>query len=155
MSRPKRLPHVSYVGKARYFLTFCVRDRREAFKDADRAQSALTQFQHTAAKQRFAILAYCLMPDHAHLLVEGLDEKSDLRRFAKLAKQRSGAIHKRTTGERLWQDGYFERVLRDDDSGRESARYIVNNPVRKALVATPRDYPHVGSSSWTIEELSR
>jgi REP-associated tyrosine transposase len=154
MSRPKRLPHVSYVGKARYFLTFCVRDRRETFKDAERARSALTQFQRTAAEQRFAILAYCLMPDHAHLLVEGTAEDSDLRRFAKLAKQRSGAFHKRTTGERLWQDGYFERVLRDDDSGRDCARYIVNNPLRKGLVAMPRDYPHVGSSSWTIEELS-
>ena len=94
------------------------------------------------------------MPDHAHLLVEGLDETSDLRRFAKLAKQRSSALHKKKTGHRLWQEGYFERVLRDDDSGPEYARYIVNNPMRKGLVASPRDYPHTGSDAWTIEELS-
>jgi len=154
MSRPKRLPHVSYVGKARYFLTFCVRDRCEAFKDSEAAESTLSQFQRTAVEERFALLAYCLMPDHAHLLVEGLDETSDLRRFAKLAKQRSSALHKKNTGHRLWQEGYFERVLRDDDSGPEYARYIVNNPMRKGLVASPRDYPHTGSDAWTIEELS-
>jgi len=154
MSRPKRLPHVSYVGKAKYFLTFCVRDRREAFAEDEYAQSAVTEFLRTATEQRFAILAYCVMPDHVHLLVEGLDDESDLRPFAKLAKQRSGSRHKRKTGERLWQDGYFERVLRDDDSGRDFARYVVNNPVRKGLVASPRDYAYAGSPSWTIEELS-
>jgi REP element-mobilizing transposase RayT len=94
------------------------------------------------------------MPDHVHLLIEGLDDESDLRRFAKLAKQRSGSRHKRKTGERLWQDGYFERALWDDDDGRDLARYIVNNPVRKRLVTSPRDYRHTGSLSWTIEELS-
>jgi REP element-mobilizing transposase RayT len=154
MSRPKRLPHVSYIGKAKYFLTFCVRDRCEAFKVSDAARCALSQFVRTADEERFAILAYCLMPDHAHLLVEGVEDTSDLRRFAKLAKQRSGAVHKRKTGQRLWQDGYFERVLRDDDSGRDLARYIVNNPVRKGLVTSPREYQHLGSSAWTIEELS-
>jgi len=154
MSRPKRLPHVSYVGKAKYFLTFCVRERREAFEQAEHAQSALTEFLRTASEEQFSLLAYCIMPDHAHLLIEGLDDESDLRRFAKLAKQRSGSRHKKKTGERLWQDGYFERVLRDDDSGRDLARYIVNNPVRKGLVASPSDYAHAGSSSWTIEELS-
>jgi REP element-mobilizing transposase RayT len=153
MSRPKRLPHVSYIGKARYFLTFCVHDRREAFRDADAAVSAITQFLRTATEERFAVLAYCLMPDHAHLLVEGIDDEADLLRFAKLAKQRSGALYRRTHEQRLWQEGYFERVLRDDDNGRALARYIIDNPVRKQLVASPHEYPHLGSSTWTIDEL--
>ena len=93
------------------------------------------------------------MPDHAHLLVEGVDDASDLRRFAKLAKQRSGGVHKRKTGQLLWQEGYFERVLRDDDSGRDCARYIINNPVRSGLVQSPLDYPYLGSQEWLIEEL--
>jgi putative transposase len=153
MSRPKRLPHVSYIGKARYFLTFCVRDRREAFNEAEDAASAIAQFLRTSSEERFAILAYCIMPDHAHLLVEGIDDGSDLRRFAKLAKQRSGALHRRKHERRLWQEGYFERVLRDDDSGRDLARYIIDNPVRKGLVASPRDYPHLGSGTWSLDEL--
>jgi hypothetical protein len=57
MSRPKRLPHVSYVGKARYFLTFWVGDRREAFKDSDAAAATLKRFLRTALEERFAILA--------------------------------------------------------------------------------------------------
>jgi REP element-mobilizing transposase RayT len=153
MARPKRLPHLSYVGRTRYFLTFCARGRREAFKEPRVASETTAQFKKTAIEQRFAILAYCLMPDHAHLLVEGLDDASDLRRFAKLAKQRSGGVHRKHAGERLWQPGYFERLLRDDDSGRELAQYIIHNPVRAGLVASPMDYPYLGSASWTLNEL--
>ena len=72
----------------------------------------MEQFRRTALLERFAILAYCLMPDHVHLLVEGLTDTSDLTRFAKMAKQRSGGIYRRRFGKRLWQEGYFERVLR-------------------------------------------
>jgi putative transposase len=128
MSRPKRLANVTYVGRARYFLTFCTFGRLEAFTDSEEAASTLEQFRRTATDEQFAILAYCLMPDHAHLLVEGMSTTSDLRRFVKMAKQRSGGVHRRRCGVRLWQEGYFERVLRDADDARDYAQYIINNP---------------------------
>ena len=141
MSRPKRLAKHKYVGRARYFLTFCTCRRVRAFADPEVAAQTLEQFRRTATIERFEILAYCLMPDHAHLLVEGLTANSDLRRFAKMAKQRSGGVHRRRCGARLWQEGYFDRVLRDRDDAGEIARYIVNNPTRAGLSS----YPHVGS----------
>ena len=101
----------------------------------------------------FALLAYCLMPDHAHLLVEGLADTSALRRFAKLAKQRSGARHAIDVGQRLWQEGYDEHVLRGDEDARHVARYIIENPVRAGLVTTPFQYPYLGSDVWTLREL--
>ena len=153
MSRPKRLSGLSYVGRARYFLTFCTFERAKAFHDREVAERTLTQFRRTAASEQFAILAYCLMPDHVHLLVEGLSDTSDLKHFAKMAKQRSGGLHRRRCSVRLWQDGYFERVLRDTDEQRDYARYIINNPVRAGLVANPRDYPHVGSDEYGLDGL--
>ena len=68
VSRPKRLSSHSYVGRARYFLTFCTHERLKALADSEVAARTLEQFRHTAAIERFAILAYCLMPDHVHLL---------------------------------------------------------------------------------------
>jgi len=154
MSRPKRLRNVSYVGPARYFLTFCVLDRRAVFTHAEVVQRTFEQFLRTATEELFAVIAYCFTPDHTHLLVGGLDTSSDLRRFAKMAKQRSGRLHRRRCRERLWQDGYFDRVLRDLDDARGYARYIINNPVRAGLVASPLDHPFLGCTLWTIEELS-
>jgi hypothetical protein len=54
---------------------------------------------------------------------------------------------------RLWQAGYFDRVLREDDSTFAVARYIVQNPVRAGLVRSPVEYPFCGSSIWSKEEL--
>jgi putative transposase len=153
MSRPHRLETFSYIGRQRYFLTVCVRDRLPAFTDRQIADQTLTQFQRTSALEGFAILAYCLMPDHLHLLVEGTSLDSDFKRFAKMAKQRSGALYARTRHQRLWQEGYYERVLRDDDDAREFARYVVNNPVRAGLVESPADYPFVGSDVWSVKDL--
>jgi REP element-mobilizing transposase RayT len=153
MSRPRRLEGFDYVGRHRYFLTFCCRDRLAVFKDPRIAEQTLTQFRRTSTLEAFAILAYCLMPDHAHLLAEGLSQDSDFRRFAKMAKQRSGGLYARTHHRRLWQEGYYERVLRDEDDARDLARYILNNPVRAGLVETPEAYPFVGSDTWTLAEL--
>jgi REP element-mobilizing transposase RayT len=85
MSRPKRLDGFNYLGRHRYFLTFCCRDRIPVFRDTQIAERTIAQFRRTSTLEQFAILAYCLMPDHAHLLAEGLDKDSDLKRFAKLA----------------------------------------------------------------------
>ena len=87
MARPPRIVGFDYRGPYRYFLTFCVDDRRECFRDAEIVALILAQFRRTASTLSFALLAYCLMPDHAHLLVEGMQDGSDLRRFVKLAKQ--------------------------------------------------------------------
>jgi putative transposase len=153
MSRPRRLETFSYIGQQRYFLTFCSRDRLPVFQDPQIAEQTLTQFRHTAAIEQFAIIAYCLMPDHAHLLPQGLRSDSDLKRFAKMAKQRSGSLYARTRHERLWQEGYYERVLREEDDARVLAKYILNNPVRAGLVKKPTDYPFIGSDVWTLSEL--
>jgi REP-associated tyrosine transposase len=113
----------------------------------------LEQFRSTAAHEAFAILAYCFMPDHVHLLVEGLQGESNLRQFAKMAKQRSGGAHQRRYGIGLWQKGYFERVVRDEVSAKEFVKYILDNPVRAGLATSPFAYPYVGSDTCTLTEL--
>jgi putative transposase len=153
MSRPRRLDTFDYIGQQRYFLTFCCRDRVAVFTDRQVSEQTLTQFQRTSALECFAILAYCLMPDHVHLLVEGVSLNSDFKRFAKMAKQRSGGLYARTRHQRLWQAGYYERVLREEDDARDLARYIVNNPLRAGLVESPSDYPFVGSDVWSLADL--
>ena len=70
-----------------------------------------------------------------------------------MAKQRSGGAYARSRHTRLWQEGYYERVLREDDDARELARYIINNPVRADLVESPADYLFSRSDVWTMAEL--
>ena len=92
------------------------------------------------------------MPDHLHVLAEGLAEGSRLRPFVALAKQRAAFLMRSQRPGRLWQKGYFERVLRDGDDTFNVARYIVQNPVRAGLVRSPDVYPFTGGSSILTKE---
>ena len=82
------------------------------------------------------------MPDHLHLLVEGLYDSSDFRQFMKLMRMRIAVEHGRQVGGRLWQDGYHERVLRADEPTPMVVEYIVTNPVTAKLVRCVDDYPY-------------
>jgi putative transposase len=93
------------------------------------------------------------MPDHLHVLVEGLQESSDLEAFAKHFKQLTGFRYKRATGRRLWQEGYYDRVLRKDEDLEDAARYVLGNPVRAGLVQHPLDWPHLATERYSLREL--
>jgi REP element-mobilizing transposase RayT len=134
-------------------LTFCSHCRRTLFTKTDVVQEALAQIVQSAAKRAFAIFVYCFMADHLHLLVEGQSEEADLVAFAKDIKRRIAYYYPRTDDEPVWQKGYFERVLRDDEATLTVAKYILENPVRKGLVREPRDYPFSGSMIWSWDQL--
>jgi REP element-mobilizing transposase RayT len=85
------------------------------------------------------------MPDHVHLVIEGTCETSDLRRCAKLAKQRTEYAIRTTFGIRgLWQEGYYERILRSEEATTMAVRYVLDNPVRAGFVRRAEDYPFTG-----------
>ena len=111
------------------------------------------QILRAARRFEFDVLAYCVMPDPAHLLVHGRSERSNLPRFVKRSKQSSGQIYARAVKEPLWQDSYYDHVVRSEENLAGIARYIIDNPVRAGLVTSPFDYRFVGSCTWSIEEL--
>jgi len=153
VSRLPRLKHFDYCGRHAYFLTFCTYKRKATFRDAAVASMVIEQVLRSAKRFEFDVLAYCVMPDHAHLLVHGRSNRSDLHRFVKRAKQSSGQIYAQTVREPLWQDSYYDHVVRPEENLAGIACYIIQNPVRARLAASPLEYPFVGSGTWSIEEL--
>jgi len=53
------------------------------------------------------------------------------------------AIRKNAETDHQGQRDFFEHHLRHDESRREKADYIRDNPIRKKLVARPKDWPFV------------
>jgi putative transposase len=74
-----------------------------------------------------------VMPDHVYLLVTAQREEADLGKFVKHAKQVTGFAYRLATDASLWQPGYHERVLRDEEATLTVARYVLENPVRAGL----------------------
>ena len=143
--QPHHLKHFDYFGLYRYFLTWCTFERQTHFTTREHVDLVLSQIQRSATEQRFAVIAYCFMPDHLHLLIEALVDDSDARRFIRAAKQYSAFSFKQEFEHRLWQRYGFEHVLRDDEATVEVVKYILRNPVRAGLAASVEEYPFVGS----------
>ena len=150
---PQPLPGFDYLGEHQYSLTFCTCWRRPLFTAPDRVDLARTQILRAAADEKFELIAYCFMPDHVHLLAMGCLPTSNCRRFITRAKQFSGYHYQRAFNERLWQRYGYEHVLRASEDVFRVARYILENPIRAGLVQSVRDYPYVGSTLYTIDQI--
>ena len=140
-----RLPSSRYTGKQIYFVTLCCDDRRPFFANESLGHWLVTELLKSAAEESFAIHAYCVMPDHVHLLVEGMSETCDLIRLISSFKQQTAFYYKKKSGRRLWQPRYYDHVLRKAVATDAVAWYTWLNPVRKSLCSAPQDYPLSGS----------
>ena len=150
---PPRIPGFSYQGMHRYLLTFCTAGRRRVFTADSVVSAVLAQFRQCASRQHFAVVAYCFMPDHVHLLCAALSDSADLRRFVTDAKHKSGRWFATSSGGRLWQLGFYDHVLRDEEQTLTVVRYILTNPVRAGLSRALGEYPYCGSDVYPIEEI--
>ena len=93
------------------------------------------------------------MPDHVHVLLEATAGDSDLRLLLNSWKQGTGYAYKRATGSRLWQSGYYDHVLRQDEDRLRVIAYLLGNPIRAGLVTDFCDYPFWGSGVWSRDAL--
>ena len=138
--RPHRVAGHSYVGAGRYHVRTSTNTRTTVFTDPVWARLVVSQLLHDAGTFHFEVLAYCVMPDHVHLLLASTSESANLERFVARWKQVTGFEYAQRCGGKLWQSGYFERVLRIEDDTHAVAAYIVGNPVRAGLASRIGEY---------------
>jgi putative transposase len=148
-----RLGTENYRGRRTYFVTLCCAKRHPVFLDEGAAHQVLHELIASVARYDFLLHAYCLMPDHLHILVEGSNDGCDLMRFVIAFKRQTTLAHGEHTDSPLWQSRYYDHILRRTDATENVAWYIWSNPVRKGLCAAPQEYPFSGS--FTIDWKSR
>jgi REP element-mobilizing transposase RayT len=90
---------------------------------------------------RYRLLAWVVMPNHVHLLVEIWRTP-----LAKLVQDWKGYTARRINrmlgrGGKLWQDDYWDRYIRDEGHFRKVRGYIESNPVKAGLVRSPGQWP--------------
>jgi len=91
-----RLRDFDYKGCFRYFVTICTHNKEWLFKNDRLLVELLTDILREKLNGfGFKVWAYCFMPDHIHLLIEGKDNNSDMRRFISTYKQSTGFFIKR------------------------------------------------------------
>jgi putative transposase len=143
LRRSPRLKNFDYTGPLACLLTFVTRRRFPILLRADLGEICFGCLRRSSQKYGVEVKAYCLMPDHVHLLVE-IPEGVSLGGFVQHFKQLSGHALKRKTATKAWQISYHDHILRNEESVLDVARYIWDNPVRKGLVSDRAEYAFSG-----------
>jgi len=103
--RSPRLREFDYVGSLVAHVTLATAGRKPLFEREELATVCLQALEECWIQHKAVVHAYCLMPDHAHLLVE-IPETTSLKKFVRLFKQLSGFRLKQVTGDIAWQISY-------------------------------------------------
>ncbi|MFJ4249972.1 REP-associated tyrosine transposase [Pseudomonas sp. NPDC089741] len=124
-----------------YLLTAVVHERQSVFSDCKLGRLLVEQMRTANDEGMVTSLAFVVMPDHLHWLVE-LKQGSLAQLMCRVKSRSCRAINiRRGSQGRLWQRGYHERALRREENLKGVARYIVMNPLRAGLVQRLGDYP--------------
>jgi REP element-mobilizing transposase RayT len=136
--------HYNTVG-AICSTTIALRDRRPLFEQPTLASCSIEVLKQHSAKTNVPIYAFCLMPDHVHLVLSAstdCDVITFIGQFKNLAQR---AIWQQGFVGHIWQKRFYDHFLRSDEQLKTVIEYVLNNPVRRGLVEYWRDYPFCGS----------
>jgi putative transposase len=112
-------------------------DRKPIFKcDADR-ELFLDQLELTFCWFQLPCLAYCLMNNHYHLIVQTPDQRLSkaMQQLNGGYSKRANAIHGRSA--HLFRNRFMAQLIDDDSYLLTACRYVAHNPVRAGLCETP------------------
>ena len=143
--RPTRLNRVFAELPPLYFVTFNTY-RRAHVLAREPVHAAFVEFCRRAELFDVVVGRYVLMPDHVHLFV-ALPEVGNvtLSGWMKSLKAVLGkTLLTLGTDKPHWQEGFFDHLLRSEESEAQKWEYVRMNPVRAGLCPTPEDWPYQG-----------
>ena len=165
------LPHL-YKPGCTYFVTYCLADvarnranERQRLRESDGPSEIAhaTDFEPTMGScllkspelaavvensllhfqaDRYALNAWCVMPNHVHAIVTPLGE----HRLSRILQSWKGfsahTINRKLnrTGH-VWQKESFDHIVRDEECFEKFVAYTESNPVVAGLVDRPADWP--------------
>ena len=91
--------------------------------------------------QRYELLAWCVMRNHAHVLVQVWDWPlvKMLQSWKSISAVKANRILGRSGA--FWQREYWDTFMRNDEQEKTAIRYIESNPVKAKICRTPEDWP--------------
>ncbi|WP_440806768.1 REP-associated tyrosine transposase [Pseudomonas syringae] len=139
-SKRLRTGRYSAIGQI-YMVTSVTRGREPVFADVRLGRLLVRELRRCEEQELVKSLAWVVMPDHFHWLFE-LKKNSLPMLIQQLKAHSSIAIGKiRAHPDTLWQSGYYDQAVRNEQDMAGLARYIVANPLRAGLVKKIGDYP--------------
>ena len=142
--KPPRLAsvHQSHSSPL-YYVTFCAMYRKPVLAN-DAVHEALLEYSRKGTSYGVGVGRYVVMPEHIHLFAR-LNGETSLGMWVRGLKRAIGMVVRRDSdAASLWQPGFFDHLVRHDESYAEKWLYVRDNPVRKRFVAKWDDWPYQG-----------
>lgn len=144
-----RLKEYDYGQNGVYFVTICVRNREPLLSTVSVGRDAhippsLTLLRHGVITDKYirrinavyptvSVDNYVIMPNHVHLLIRICDQSGGMRASRPTLHTVVRSLKTMVTkesGQAIWQDSYYDHVVRSERDYQEIWRYIDENPVK-------------------------
>lgn len=129
----------NYVPGGTYFFTLVTFQRIYYFDTPSKLDLLLATIRQVQRSKPFELLAYCLLPDHVHLLMKLPEEERDFSIRIREIKRLTTLWMKRETlanVDHVWQDKFWEHTIRDEKDLQTHFDYIHYNPIKHGLIET-------------------
>ena len=143
--RPDAYFHVSMRGN----------NRQSIFNTKEDVAELMRIFEYAAEKDRFTMLAFCIMSNHYHLLIQS--NYVDLAKvMARINRRYSDYYAKRYSHVgRIYEKRYFSKLAEGPNAILAISSYIHRNPIdtQIPLVEKLEDYPYSSYPNYANENL--
>jgi len=165
--RSIRLPGYDYSQPGFYFITICIYQRECLLGEIEEGMMKLSRYGEvveyhwlnlTRIYSHIALNTFAIMPNHFHGIIEIKDRDKDrdlakiVRTFKTFSARQINQIRS-MKGIPVWQRGYYEHIIRDEDSLVTIQQYIMDNPLKwemDELYPSPDSHQCVGAGLPTI-----
>lgn len=129
----------NYVAGGTYFFTLVTHKRTPFFGDKRCVEAFLSSLAAVQGYHHFDLIAYCILPDHIHLLITlDLADNDFSSRIKEIKKRTTATIREilSNPGVGVWQGRFWEHTIGDQDDYQLCFDYIHYNPVKHGLSDT-------------------
>ena len=153
--RSIRLEGWDYRSPGLYFVTICTYQRENLFDNLDFrdiAVYALARIPEQEHAKHVFVDESMVMPNHVHTIFDFIDFAAQVdmsRPIGEFENALAGSLGvvvgryktavttrinnlRRSKGAKVWQRGYYERIIRNERELQATRQYIIDNPVRWA-----------------------
>ncbi len=131
-----------------FFITITTYRRQNKLACPDVADEIIECFRECEERHGWAIGRFVIMPDHIHFFASPMKNEKPLSNFIRDFKKwtHARAVEKGFDG-KLWQNEFFDHLLRGNESYHDKWKYVLDNPVRAGLCESAEDWPYQGEIS--------
>lgn len=122
-------------------------NRTRIVEDAIDCGAFTSLLQRVARRWEWRLYAYCLMPNHHHVVADATLEHLSRGMHALNGPHASRFNRRHCRSGHLFQERFDARLIESEAYLEEACRYVLDNPVRAGLVQHALDWPWSGGEA--------